>query len=46
MAINAAAVDTRIKATLTSTMYDMSRVSANGYFDSMDENGRYELKSV
>ena len=44
MAINAAAIDTRIKATLTSTMYDMSRVSANGYFDSMDENGRYELK--
>lgn len=44
MAINAAAIDTRIKATVTSTMYDMSRVSANGYFDSMDENGRYELK--
>ena len=34
MAINAAAVDTRIKATATMTMYDMSRVMANGYFDS------------
>lgn len=33
MAINAAAIDTRIKATVTSTMYDMSRVIANGYFD-------------
>ena len=44
MAINAAAIDTRIKATVTSTMYDMSRVNANGYFDSMDENQRYELK--
>lgn len=44
MALNAAAIDTRIKATVTSTMYDMSRVSANGYFDSMDENARYKLK--
>lgn len=44
MALNAAAEDTRIKATVTSTMYDMSRVSAYGYFDSLDENGRYELK--
>ncbi len=42
--LNAAAMDTRIKATLTSTMYDMTRVSARGYFDSMDENARYELK--
>ena len=33
MALNAAAIDTRIKATVTSTMYDMSRVIANGYFD-------------
>lgn len=33
MALNAAAIDTRIKATVTSTMYDMSRVTANGYFD-------------
>ena len=33
MAVNAAAIDTRIKATVSSTMYDMSRVIANGYFD-------------
>lgn len=33
MALNAAAIDTRIKATVTTTMYDMSRVTANGYFD-------------
>ena len=33
MAINAAGVDTRVKATVASTMYDMSRVTANGYFD-------------
>lgn len=44
MALNAAAIDTRIKATVTSTMYDMSRVSANGYFDAMGENERYELR--
>ena len=44
MALNAAAIDTRIKATVTVTMYDMSRVNANGYFDSLDENGRYALK--
>ena len=44
MALNAAAIDTRIKTTVTSTMYDMSRVNANGYFDSMDEEGRYELR--
>ena len=44
MALNAAAIDTRIKATVTSTMYDMCRVNANGYFDSMDENARYELR--
>ena len=44
MALNVSAMDTRIKATVTSTMYDMSRVNANGYFDSMDENARYELK--
>ncbi|MGL4412581.1 MAG: alpha/beta hydrolase [Bacteroidales bacterium] len=44
MAINAAAMDTRIKATVASTMYDMSRVNANGYYDSMDEDSRYELK--
>lgn len=45
MALNAAAIDTRIKATITSTMYDMSRLNSKGYFDSMDnENERYELK--
>ena len=44
MGLNAAAMDTRIKATVTSTMYDMSRVNANGYFDSMDESARYEMK--
>lgn len=44
MALNAAAIDTRIKATVTVTMYDMSRVTANGYFDAMDADGRYELR--
>ena len=44
MALNVAAIDTRIKATVTSTMYDMSRVNANGYFDSVNEDARYELK--
>lgn len=44
MALNAAAMDTRIKATVASTMYDMSRVNANGYFDSMSEEDRYKLK--
>lgn len=44
MALNAAAEDTRIKATVTSTMYDMSRVTANGYFDSMNEEDRYKLR--
>ncbi len=44
IAINAAAIDTRIKATVASTMYDMSRVNANGYFDSMDADKRYELR--
>jgi fermentation-respiration switch protein FrsA (DUF1100 family) len=44
MALNAAAMDTRIKATVTSTMYDMSRVTANGYFDAMDEDDRYKLR--
>lgn len=44
LAINAAAMDTRIKATAASTMYDMSRVNANGYNDSMDEDARYELR--
>jgi len=44
MAVNAAAIDTRIKATVASTMYDMSRVNARGYFDSMDADMRYELR--
>lgn len=44
MALNAAAIDTRIKATVTITMYDMSRVNANGYFDSMDSEARYQLR--
>ncbi len=44
MALNAAAADTRIKATVASTMYDMTRVSARGYFDSMDADARYELR--
>jgi fermentation-respiration switch protein FrsA (DUF1100 family) len=44
MALNAAAMDTRIRATVTSTMYDMSRVTANGYFDAMTEDDRYKLR--
>ncbi|WP_251421280.1 MULTISPECIES: alpha/beta hydrolase [Lactococcus] len=44
LALNAAAIDTRIKATVVSTMYDMTRIAAKGYFDSVDENQRYELK--
>ncbi len=47
MAINTAALDTRIKATVASTMYDMSRVNAKGYFDSEDsEEARYRLKAA
>lgn len=47
MALNAAALDTRIKATVVSTMYDMTRVNANGYFDEEDsEEQRYEKKKV
>ncbi|MCD5002408.1 alpha/beta hydrolase [Enterococcus saccharolyticus] len=44
MALNAAAIDTRIKATVASTMYDMSRVNAQGYFDAMDADARYEAR--
>ena len=45
MALNAAANDTRIKATVASTMYDMTRVNAKGYFDSEDsEEARYEKR--
>lgn len=43
-ALNAAANDPRIKGTAAVTMYDMSRVSANGYFDSMNADGRYEQR--
>lgn len=47
MALNTAALDTRIKATVTSTMYDMSRVNANGYFDEgNNEETRYQMKKV
>ncbi len=47
MAVNAAALDTRIKATVASTMYDMTRVNANGYFDSEDsEEARYNKKAA
>ncbi|WP_407383530.1 alpha/beta hydrolase [Ruminococcus sp.] len=47
MALNVAALDTRIKATVASTMYDMTRVNANGYFDSEDsEAQRYEKKTA
>ena len=47
MAINVAALDTRIKATVASTMYDMTRVNANGYFDAEDsEEARYQKKAA
>ncbi|MBE6018756.1 MAG: alpha/beta hydrolase [Clostridiales bacterium] len=47
MAINTAALDTRIKATVASTMYDMTRVNANGYFDSEDsEEQRYAHRTA
>lgn len=47
MALNTAALDTRIKATVASTMYDMTRVNANGYFDSEDsEEARFEKKKA
>ena len=47
MAINTAALDTRIKATVASTMYDMTRVNARGYFDSADsEEARYQAKAA
>lgn len=44
-AINAAAVDTRIKATVASTMYDICRGTANGYFDANDNaEARYQMR--
>lgn len=46
MAINAASVDVRIKATVALTTYDMNRVMANGYFDALDADGRYKLRET
>ncbi|MGO5095556.1 alpha/beta hydrolase [Agathobaculum sp. LCP25S3_E8] len=47
MALNAAAIDTRIKATVASTMYDMTRVTAKGYFDAEDsEQDRFEKRKA
>ena len=47
MAVNAAAMDTRIKATAAMTMYDMARVNANGYFDSENTaDARYAKKQA
>lgn len=47
LALNTAALDTRIKATIVSTMYDMTRVNANGYFDSeADEEARFAKKQA
>ena len=46
LALNVASIDTRIKATVCSTMYNMSRVNHNGYFDSTTEDGLYELKKT
>ena len=45
MALQTACIDTRIKATIVSTMYDMSRVAGNGYFDEQDnEEARYQQR--
>ncbi len=46
MALNAAALDTRIKATVTATMYDMSRINANGYFDAEDSQAARQAKRL
>lgn len=47
MALQTACIDTRIKATVTSTMYDMSRVAANGYFDEADnEEARHQMRTM
>ena len=47
MALNTAALDTRVKATVASTMYDMSRVNARGYFDAENsEEARYEKRKA
>ena len=45
IALNAAAIDPRIKVTVVSTMYDMSRIAGNGYFDNQDnEEARYQAR--
>ena len=45
MALNAASIDTRVKATVTSTMYNMTRINAKGYFDEADSpDARHEMK--
>lgn len=44
IALNAAALDPRIKATVSVTLYNLTRVTQQGYFDTMDENGRFALK--
>ena len=44
IALNAASIDTRVKATVASTMYDMPRVGAYGYFDQMTTDERYRMK--
>ncbi|MDO4413956.1 MAG: alpha/beta hydrolase [Erysipelotrichaceae bacterium] len=47
MALNAASLDTRVKATVASTMYDMTRVNAKGYFDAEDsEEARYQKRAA
>ena len=47
MALNTAILDTRVKATVTSTMYNMSRINAKGYFDEADNpDARYEMKTM
>ena len=44
IALNAAALDPRIKATVSVTLYNLTRVTQKGYFDAMDEAARYEMK--
>ena len=47
MALQTACIDTRVKATVTSTMYDMSRVAGNGYFDEADnEEARFQMRQM
>ncbi|MGN0232995.1 MAG: alpha/beta hydrolase [Bacteroidaceae bacterium] len=44
IALNVAALDPRVKATVSITLYNLTRVTQQGYFDSMDEDGRFKLK--